>query len=84
MSLIGNPEPPNPLYRGAKVFFGGYDRLTFLILMESNIFWELLTSNIMLITLGEYQDPPTPYPLDPYRGAGGMNEGGYLMSLTPV
>ena len=46
------PQTPNIFYRG-----GGYNRLTIWIFMESIIFVKLLTSNIMLITLGEYPNP---------------------------
>ena len=51
-------------------------------------FGKLLTSNIILVILGEYPDPPIPYPLDLHRGGpmggpGGLNEGDDLMSLTP-
>ena len=60
--------------------------MTILTPIESNIFMKLLTSNSISVILGEYPDPPpTPYPLDPYRGGpmGGLNEGGDSMSLAP-
>ena len=41
--------------------FGGYASFT----PESNTFGELLTSNIILVILGEYPDPPIPYPPRP-------------------
>ena len=70
---------------GPKYFFGGYASFT----LESNIFGKLLTSNIILVILGEYPDPPIPNPPrpplgGPYGGGpGGPNEGYDLMSLTP-
>ena len=67
MPIRRAPDPPNPSYGGAKVYFflGGYDWFTILIIMESNIFGKLLTSNIMLFIPEEYSDPPTPYPPRP-------------------
>ena len=51
-------------------FMGGgmlCDWLTIMIPIESNIFGKLLTSNIMLVILGEYPTPQPLTPLDPYR-----------------
>ena len=60
--IRGAPDPPYPPYGGAKVFFlGGYAWFT----LESNIFGKLLTSNIILVILEEYPDPPIPYPPRP-------------------
>ena len=49
---------------GPKYFLGGHDCLTILILIESNIFRKLLTSNVMSIDGG------------PMGGPGGPDEGG--------
>ena len=53
VQIIGDPNPPKPPSGGFKVFFGGYEWLTILNLMEPNIFGKLLTFNIILVILGE-------------------------------
>ena len=53
--IRGAPNPPNPPYWRAKVFFEGYDWLTILSPIESNILMKLLTSNIISGILGEQQ-----------------------------
>ena len=62
MGLIrGSPTPLTPPLGGQQYFF-------LLTVKESNIFWNLLTSNITWAILGESSDPPDPLPLYTNRG----------------
>ena len=63
--IIDSPDPPNPPYWGAKVFLGGHNYLTILIIIESNICARPSTSNIMLVIFG---NNPTPQPHIPPEG----------------
>ena len=56
--MRGAPDPPNPPYGGAEIYFGGLLLMDRLTTIESNIFVKLLASNITWAILGESPDPP--------------------------
>ena len=60
--MRGAPDPPNPPFGGAKIYFGGLLLMDRVTTIESNIFVKLLASNITWAILGEYPDPPYPLP----------------------